>query len=317
MAYNIKAAIRAAKNMQYEPIEVKVREATNNDAWGVSTSAMSDIARSTHHHDEYALLFKMVWKRLTDTEHVMHVQKALILTDFLLRNGAERFINDAKRRARDISALQKYKQYDANNRDVGGDVRAKAKNVYELLTNDAKLAEERAKATSIRDVKLSGIGNDGYGPGDTDRDTHKDRFTDGDGGESPRHDDWEKENQEESDRDRTPSTPHHTTRTTPTHSTAHHCTACPTRITHPLLCYVMLRCTVLLLLLLLTCVAIGATTIPHASSAVATRTRRRRRARSGARRRGRRRRRTRGTRRRQQRRRWRRINHQQQRREKS
>ena len=200
MAYNIKAAIRAAKNMQYEPIEVKVREATNNDAWGVSTSAMTDIARSTHHHDEYALLFKMVWKRLTDVDHVMHVQKALILVDFLLRNGAERFINDAKRRARDISALQKYKQYDANNRDVGGDVRAKAKNVYELLTNDAKLAEERAKAQAIRDVKLSGLGSDGYGPGETDRDTHRDRFAEAEVGESsPGDNDWEKENDEQSD----------------------------------------------------------------------------------------------------------------------
>ena len=202
MAYNIKAAIRAAKNMQYEPIEVKVREATNNDPWGQSTSVMSDIARATHHHDEYSLLFKMVWKRLNDHEHVMHVQKALILTDFLLRNGAERFINDAKRRARDISALQKYKQYDANNRDVGGEVRAKAKSVYELLTNDTKLAEERAKAQAIRDVKLSGMGSDGYGPGlshaggggggEGREDNHRERFTDGDGEDEP-NEDWDEE----------------------------------------------------------------------------------------------------------------------------
>jgi ENTH domain len=186
--------------MQYEPIEVQVREATNNDPWGVSTSAMADIARSTHHHDEYSLLFKMVWKRLNDRDHVMHVQKALILTDYLLRNGAERFINDAKRRARDISALQKYKQYDANNRDVGGEVRAKAKSVYELLTNDAKLAEERARAQAIRDVKLSGMGSDGYGPGmsevggrDREREDHQERFTDGDGADSPREHDSDRE----------------------------------------------------------------------------------------------------------------------------
>ena len=47
----------------------------------------------------------------------MHVQKALIVVDYLLRNGAERFINDAKRRARDIAQLQKYKHYDSNNND--------------------------------------------------------------------------------------------------------------------------------------------------------------------------------------------------------
>ena len=241
MAYNIKAAIRAAKNMQYEPIEVKVREATNNDPWGQSTSVMSDIARATHHHDEYSLLFKMVWKRLNDVEHVMHVQKALILTDYLLRNGAERFINDAKRRSRDISALQKYKQYDANNRDVGGEVRAKAKSVYELLTNDAKLAEERAKAQAIRDVKLSGMGSDGYGPGEAggegggrggeERDQHRDRFTEGEeGGDSPRGErehDWEKEQQ-----------PEYTTH--PTHSNTAalpHClTASLSAVSSPALC---------------------------------------------------------------------------------
>lgn len=193
-AYNIKAALRAAKNIQYEPIEVKVREATNNDPWGVSTSAMSDIARATHHHDEYALLFKMVWKRLNDHEHVMHVQKALILIDYLLRNGADRFLTDAKRRARDISALQKYKQYDANNRDVGGDVRSKAKAVYELLTNEAKLTEERSKAKTIRDVKSSGMGSDGFGSGRSShagnaREFDEDRYN----AESPRANDWEKD----------------------------------------------------------------------------------------------------------------------------
>lgn len=51
----------------------------------------------------------MLWKRLTDVEHVMHVQKALIVVEYLLRYGSERFINDAKRRSRDIAALQKYK----------------------------------------------------------------------------------------------------------------------------------------------------------------------------------------------------------------
>jgi hypothetical protein len=66
---------------------------------------------------DYPKLFAMLWKRLTDVEHVMHVQKALILVEYLLRYGSERFINDAKRRSRDIAALQKYKHYDENNQD--------------------------------------------------------------------------------------------------------------------------------------------------------------------------------------------------------
>jgi hypothetical protein len=116
---------------------------------------MGEIARATNDYNAYPKLFQMLWKRLTDTEHVMHVQKvrgtanhyamrlsltrqsrtrplmecalffslfsflpqALILVEYLLRYGSERFIGDARRRSRDIAALQKYKHYDANNQD--------------------------------------------------------------------------------------------------------------------------------------------------------------------------------------------------------
>jgi hypothetical protein len=33
---------------QFEEIEVKVREATSSDRWGVTDSAMADIARATN-----------------------------------------------------------------------------------------------------------------------------------------------------------------------------------------------------------------------------------------------------------------------------
>lgn len=163
-AYNIRSTIRSVKNavLQYSDIEVKVREATNNDRWGVSTTALAEVARATNDYEEYPKLFAMTWKRLNDHEHVMHVQKALILIDYLLRNGAERFISDAKRRTKDIQQLTKYKHYDPNTqRDDAGEARTKAKLVYELLTNDAKLTEERAKAQAIRDLNLGGMSNDG------------------------------------------------------------------------------------------------------------------------------------------------------------
>jgi len=107
MTSTIKQAIRSVKEtvLQYSEIEVKVRNATNNDKWGVSSSAMYNIARATHDYQEYPQLFGMLWKRLNDVEHVMHVYKALILVEYLLRNGAERFINDAKRKSRDIAQL--------------------------------------------------------------------------------------------------------------------------------------------------------------------------------------------------------------------
>lgn len=51
---------------------------------------MGEIARATHNYNEYPKLFQMLWKRLTDVEHVMHVQKALILCEYLLRQSGQR-----------------------------------------------------------------------------------------------------------------------------------------------------------------------------------------------------------------------------------
>jgi len=156
----VRQAMRAVKNtvMQFSDIEVKIREATSNDPWGPSSTVLSEVSRATNNYEDYPKLFHQLWKRLNDTEHVMHVQKALMVVDYLLRNGAERFINDCKRRARDIAQLKKYKHYDTNNQDDAKECRARAKMVYDLLMDDAKIADERGKAARIRDVRLQGFG---------------------------------------------------------------------------------------------------------------------------------------------------------------
>jgi len=96
----------------------------------------------------------------------MHVQKALILIEYLLRNGADRFIRDAKQRSRDIQKLRKYKHYDQNNEDDAKDARLKAKRVYDLLSNDKLLQEARTQAEKIKGMRITGSGTDvdgGYG----------------------------------------------------------------------------------------------------------------------------------------------------------
>lgn len=155
----MKGLVRKIKDQQYTIIEVKVREATSNDKWGASTSLKQEIARATHDYQEYPRLFAMLWKRLGDVQHVMHCQKALLLIDYLLRNGAARFIEDCKQRARDIARLKKYKHYDANNEDDAKDARALAKQVYDLLMDDPRLTEERAKAEKLRE-KISSVSNE-------------------------------------------------------------------------------------------------------------------------------------------------------------
>ena len=148
----MKAAIRALKNhaYSYADVEVKVREATSNDPWSCPPSLLRELSRATHDYQDYPKLFAMLWKRLADVEHVMHVSKALSLLHFLLLHGSERFVLDVKRRARDVSALTKYKHYNADNIDDAKEARVKAKAVFELLSNEQRLSTERGQAEQRR-----------------------------------------------------------------------------------------------------------------------------------------------------------------------
>jgi len=163
----VKGILRSVKNvaLQYSDIEVKVREATSNDKWGASSSQMAEIARATNDYESYPLLFAMLWKRLNDQEHYLHVQKALLLVDYLLRNGSERFVTDAKRRKSDLLRLQEYRSYNADGEDVAKNCRNKAAQLYAVLDSDQRIKDERTKAERIRDVKYSGAGSSGGGGG--------------------------------------------------------------------------------------------------------------------------------------------------------
>jgi len=161
---NVRSLVREVKNLSYDPIEIKVREATSNDPWGATSTLMAEIAQSTYNYRMYSKCFAMIWKRITDVEHILHVQKALILVDYLVRNGHDRFVADAKKRARDILRLKKYKYYNKDHEDIASDVRVKAGLVHDLLMNDARLTEERQKAEKLRDVRLQSISsNDSMG----------------------------------------------------------------------------------------------------------------------------------------------------------
>jgi hypothetical protein len=56
--------------MNYSPIEVKVREATNPDEpWGPHGTLMAEIAQATYSYDSYSEAMDMVWRRvLLDVE---------------------------------------------------------------------------------------------------------------------------------------------------------------------------------------------------------------------------------------------------------
>jgi len=173
MATNFKGLVRGLKNVvvQYEEIEIKVREATSNDSWGATTTLMSEIAQATNDHKEYNKLFAMLWKRLKDEGNVLHVQKAMILIEYLLRNGSDRFIRDVKDRVDDIDRLRSYKTRSSKLNDVdrARQVRRKAAALITLVSDEKRLLRERQTAERIKNVKNTAVSSDGSHGGGVDR----------------------------------------------------------------------------------------------------------------------------------------------------
>lgn len=50
--------------MNYSDIEIKVREATNDEAWGPHGSLMQEIAQLTFKYDHYTEVMSVLWKRV-------------------------------------------------------------------------------------------------------------------------------------------------------------------------------------------------------------------------------------------------------------
>lgn len=151
MASVLRSAMRSLKNsvLQYDDVEILIREATSNDPWGASSSLMQEVANATFSYDKYPKIFNMLWKRVTDYAQIRHVHKALHLIEYLLKNGNERFIVDVKERVDDIARLRSYK-YIEDERDIAGDVRQKAASLYNLIVDDNRLAKERENAKSLQ-----------------------------------------------------------------------------------------------------------------------------------------------------------------------
>jgi hypothetical protein len=79
----------------------------------------------------------------------------LSLIDFLIKNGAERFVEECRDRIYKIRTLQDYNYYEGTI-DKGAGVREKSRQIVELLQSNDLIKSEREKARTLRS-KLKGI----------------------------------------------------------------------------------------------------------------------------------------------------------------
>lgn len=158
--YDLKAGVRKVQNavMNYTEMEAKVREATNNEPWGASSSLMQEIANGTHSYQLLSEIMPMIYKRFTEkaAEEWRQIYKSLQLLEFLIKNGSERVIDDARSHLSLLKMLRQFHFIDQNGKDQGVNVRNRSKELAELLGDVERIRAERKKARSNRN-KFGGV----------------------------------------------------------------------------------------------------------------------------------------------------------------
>ncbi|KAI9773142.1 MAG: Epsin-3, clathrin recruitment and traffic between the Golgi and endosome [Geoglossum simile] len=152
--YDLKAGVRKVQNavMNYTEMEAKVREATNNEPWGASSTMMQEIADGTNSYQLLNEIMPMIYKRFTEksAEEWRQIYKALQLLEFLVKNGSERVIDDARSHLSILKMLRQFHFIDQNGKDQGVNVRNRSKELAELLGDVDRIRAERKKAKSTK-----------------------------------------------------------------------------------------------------------------------------------------------------------------------
>ncbi|KAK4209686.1 Epsin-3 [Rhypophila decipiens] len=158
--YDIKASVRKVQNavMNYTEMEAKVREATNNEPWGASSTAMQEIANGTFNYQTLNEIMPMIYRRFTEksAEEWRQIYKALQLLEFLIKHGSERVIDDARSHLTLLKMLRQFHYIDQNGKDQGVNVRNRAKELAELLGDVERIRAERKKARQNK-AKYQGV----------------------------------------------------------------------------------------------------------------------------------------------------------------
>ncbi|PIA17264.1 ENTH-domain-containing protein [Coemansia reversa NRRL 1564] len=141
-----KGVLRTVKNYTkgYTPIQMKVRKATSNEPGSPPGSLMSEIAQATFNQTDFLGVMEIIDKRMNDKGRLWrHVFKALTVLDFLLHAGSPYVVEYAIDNIFIVKTLREFQHIDDSGRDQGSNVRQKAKELTALLSDPAKLKEER------------------------------------------------------------------------------------------------------------------------------------------------------------------------------
>lgn len=133
-------------------VEARVYEVLSHKNWGASGSLMNEIARDTFDMERFHVVTRMMWDGMENQRPAAWrvVFKALNLLDHLVKNGAERCVDDARNHAHVLRQLGQFNYYEGTI-DRGLGVREKSKQILEVVSDDERVREERQKARKLRE----------------------------------------------------------------------------------------------------------------------------------------------------------------------
>ncbi|GAA97049.1 uncharacterized protein L969DRAFT_90466 [Mixia osmundae IAM 14324] len=165
--YDVKSMYNQAKNvvLNYTEMEAKVREATNDDPWGASSTSMTEIAQATNDYALFNEIMPTIYSRFTEKEahQWRQIYKALQLLEYLVKHGSERVVDDARTHVAMIKILRNFHYIDEKGKDQGINVRNRSKELADLLSDIDRVRQERRKARAAK-TKYAGTGNSSNGP---------------------------------------------------------------------------------------------------------------------------------------------------------
>lgn len=150
--------------MNYTETEAKVREATNDDAWGPTGAMMQELAQATFTYEQFPEVMSMLWKRMLqeNKRNWRRTYKSLLLLNYLVRNGSERVVTSSREHIYDLRSLENYTCFDEFGKDPGINIRHKVRELIDFIQDDDKLREERKKAKKNKD-KYVGLSSEAMG----------------------------------------------------------------------------------------------------------------------------------------------------------
>ncbi|KAJ2783613.1 Epsin-3, clathrin recruitment and traffic between the Golgi and endosome [Coemansia javaensis] len=158
--------------MNYSEMEIKVNEATGPEPWGASSTLLRELADATHNRKDFEDIMAMAYLKLGDADPAnwRQVYKALQLVEYLVKNGAERVVEDVRAHITVVRVLKSFHHIDAAGKDQGVNVRHRSKELVDLVNDRDRLRDERKKAKENRNkyggfsggARMDGFGSSSY-----------------------------------------------------------------------------------------------------------------------------------------------------------